>query len=94
MKLSVFFNAKAIHGEKQQWYYLTHSWKDKEFHTFPKNIKDLKYAQKKEFILTENSDMKNNTLYSLKPGLIFSLNSMKSISLILIKTHTNLFLYI
>ena len=23
------FNAKAIHLEEQQWYYLTHSWEDK-----------------------------------------------------------------
>ena len=32
------FNAKAILLEKQQWYYLTHSWEDKGVHTFPKGI--------------------------------------------------------
>ena len=31
------FNAKAILLE-QLWYYLTHSWEDKEFHTFPNGI--------------------------------------------------------
>ena len=32
------FNAKAILLEEQLWYYLTHSWEDKEIHTFPKGI--------------------------------------------------------
>ena len=32
------FNAKAILLEEQWWYYLTHSWKDKGVHTFPKGI--------------------------------------------------------
>ena len=30
------FNAKFILLEEQLWYYLTHSWKDKGVHTFPK----------------------------------------------------------
>ena len=32
------FNAKAILLEEQLWYYLTHSWEDKGFYTFPKGI--------------------------------------------------------
>ena len=32
------FKAKVILLEEQLWYYLTHSWEDKEFHTFPKGI--------------------------------------------------------
>ena len=32
------FNAKAILLEEQLWNYLTHSWKDKGVHTFPKGI--------------------------------------------------------
>ena len=32
------FNAKAILLEEQWWNYLTHSWEDKGFHTFPKGI--------------------------------------------------------
>ena len=34
----MLFNAKAILLEEQSWYYLTHSWEDKGFHTFPKGI--------------------------------------------------------
>ena len=34
----MLFNAKAILLEEEQWYYLTHSWEDKEVHTFPKGI--------------------------------------------------------
>ena len=33
------FNAKAIFVDEQQWYYFTHSWEDKEVHTFPKSIR-------------------------------------------------------
>ena len=29
---------KAILQKEQSWYYLTHSWEDKGFHTFPKGI--------------------------------------------------------
>ncbi len=32
------FIAKGIFVEEQLWYYLTHSWEDKEVHTFPKSI--------------------------------------------------------
>ena len=32
------FNAKVILLEEQLWCYLTHSWKDKGVHTFPKGI--------------------------------------------------------
>ena len=32
------FNAKSILLEEQYWYYLTHSWKVKGIHTFPKGI--------------------------------------------------------
>ena len=32
------FNAKAILREGQSWYDLTHSWEDKEVHTFSKGI--------------------------------------------------------
>ena len=32
------FNAKAILVEEQKWYYSNHSWKDREFGTFPKGI--------------------------------------------------------
>ena len=32
------FNAKAILEEEQLWYYLTHSWMKKEFHTSSKDI--------------------------------------------------------
>ena len=32
------FNAKAILIWEQLWYYLTHSWEDKEVHTFPKSV--------------------------------------------------------
>ena len=32
------FNAKVILREEQYWYYFTHSWEDKEVHTFPKGI--------------------------------------------------------
>ena len=38
INLCRLFNAKAILPEEQQWYYLTHSWEDKGFHTFPKGI--------------------------------------------------------
>ena len=38
INLRALFNAKAILQEKQQWYYLTHSWEDKGAHTFPKSI--------------------------------------------------------
>ena len=31
-------NTKAILLEEQQWHYITHSWEDKGFHTFPKGI--------------------------------------------------------
>ena len=31
-------NAKAILLEEQQWYYLTHSWEDKQVLTFPNVI--------------------------------------------------------
>ena len=34
----MLFNAKALFLEKQQWYYLTHSWEDKMVHSFPKGI--------------------------------------------------------
>ena len=34
----MLFNAKPIHPEEQQWYYLTHSWEDKGVYTFPKGI--------------------------------------------------------
>ena len=34
----MLFNAKAILQEEQYWYYLTHSWEDKEVHTFLKDI--------------------------------------------------------
>ena len=37
INLRRLFNAKAILRE-QQWCYLTHSWEDKEVHTFPKGI--------------------------------------------------------
>ena len=29
----------TISEEKQQWYFLTHSWKDKGFHNIPKGIR-------------------------------------------------------
>ena len=29
---------KPFSEKKQYWYYLTHSWEDKEIHTFPKGI--------------------------------------------------------
>ena len=32
------FNAKAILIKEEQWYYLTHSWKDNGVHAFPKVI--------------------------------------------------------
>ena len=35
---SWLFIAKAILLEKEQWYYLTHSWEDKGVHAFPKGI--------------------------------------------------------
>ena len=38
INLCRLFNAKAILIEEQWWYYLTHSWKDKRVHTFPKGI--------------------------------------------------------
>ena len=38
IKLCRLFNAKEILLEEQPWYYLTHSWKNKGFHTFPKDI--------------------------------------------------------
>ena len=38
VNLCGLFNAKAILVEEQQWYYLTHSWRDKEVHAFPKGI--------------------------------------------------------
>ena len=34
----MLFNAKAILLEEKLWYYLTHRWEDKGFHTFPKGI--------------------------------------------------------
>ena len=38
--ISIFvgYNAKAIQGEEQLWYYLTHSLGDKGIYTFPKGI--------------------------------------------------------
>ena len=38
MNLCSLFITKAILLEEQLWYYLTHSWEDKEVHTFPKGI--------------------------------------------------------
>ena len=38
IKLCRLFNAKAILREEKWCYYLTHSWKDKGVHTFPKGI--------------------------------------------------------
>ena len=35
---TIVSNAKAIFIEDQQWYYLTHSWRYKGVHTFPKGI--------------------------------------------------------
>ena len=29
---------RQLSEKKQKWYYLTHSWEDKGFHTFPKGI--------------------------------------------------------
>ena len=34
----MLLNAKAILQEEQKWNYLTHSWKDKGVHIFPKGI--------------------------------------------------------
>ena len=34
----MLFNAKTILLEEQQWSYLTHNWKDKGVHTFPKGF--------------------------------------------------------
>ena len=38
MNFRRLFNAKATLLEEQLWYYLTHSWEDKEVHTFPEGI--------------------------------------------------------
>ena len=32
------FNAKDNLTEKLQWYYLIHSWRDREVHAFPKDV--------------------------------------------------------
>ena len=38
--------------QKQEWYYLTHSWRDKEAHTFPKDISlKLNVIERLEFEL-------------------------------------------
>ena len=36
-KFGVLFKAKFILLEGQKWYYLTHSWRGKEVHAFPKS---------------------------------------------------------
>ena len=38
LKYYNLFNAKFTLLEEQQWFYLTHRWEDKGFHTFPKGI--------------------------------------------------------
>ena len=38
INICMLFNAIAILQEEQYWYYLTHSWEDEGFHTFPKGI--------------------------------------------------------
>ena len=44
------FNCNIILVEKQQWYYLTHSWRDKRVgYTFPKGINLKVYIAWQEF---------------------------------------------
>ena len=64
VNLHGLFNVKAILVEKQLWYYLTHSWVDERFHTFPKVISSKVTGKKnnigkKESKVTGNKRQKN-----------------------------------
>ena len=57
-------NDKAIFIERQQWYYLSHSWRDKKEHIFPNSISQkVNVKAQKEFKLA------SDTILSIKQNL-------------------------